>query len=310
MKKLFISFTLFFILFISGCNTTNSPKEENSKLTSYTIENITFDVPTNWDKKNSPDGNYYFYTPENDLMMLQIMDAKREMDDIYFDEFLTDALSTVEKSDIVHKGIQEIHGIKFYNAKFTGILNNKKTANEIYVTTTPGKFYGFWMGSVGAYEYTHSEEFQKILESITINNPEPIEHSLSDNNESIPKKEDVTNINPITPGTETIDKPETTSVSKVTLGQQNALKKAKRYLDVSAFSKQGLIEQLEYEGFTNEESIYGVENCGADWNEQASKKAKRYLEVSSFSRQGLIEQLEYEGFTHEEATYGVTAVGY
>jgi hypothetical protein len=93
------------------------------------------------------------------------------------------------------------------------------------------------------------------------------------------------------------------------VAQQNALSNAKSYLAFMPFSYQGLIEQLEYEGFTHEEAVYGADNCGADWMEQAVKKAKSYLDYSSFSREGLIEQLEYEGFTHEEAVYGADNSG-
>ena len=85
------------------------------------------------------------------------------------------------------------------------------------------------------------------------------------------------------------------------MGERNALKKAQDYLDFTAFSYTGLIDQLEFEGYTYQEALYGVDNCGADWNEQAAKKAAQYLEFMAFSRQGLIEQLEYEGFTHEQA---------
>jgi len=77
-----------------------------------------------------------------------------------------------------------------------------------------------------------------------------------------------------------------------------------------AFSRQGLIEQLEYSGFTHQEAVYGVDQSGANWNEQAAKKAEEYLRVMSFSRQGLIEQLEYSGFTPQQAEYGVRAAGY
>lgn len=94
------------------------------------------------------------------------------------------------------------------------------------------------------------------------------------------------------------------------IGQKNALAKAKSYLAYSAFSYNGLIKQLEFEGFTTEEATYGTDNCGADWNEQASKKAKSYMDYSSFSKEGLIGQLEYEGFTKEQAQYGAKAVGY
>lgn len=103
---------------------------------------------------------------------------------------------------------------------------------------------------------------------------------------------------------------ETTTKDNTTMGQKNALKKAKNYLDFSAFSYKGLVKQLEYEGFTNEEAVYAVDNCGADWNEQAAKKAKSYLDFSAFSKQGLIDQLEYEGFTYEQAVYGAEANGY
>lgn len=95
-----------------------------------------------------------------------------------------------------------------------------------------------------------------------------------------------------------------------TLGQKNALSKAKSYLAYSSFSYKGLIEQLEYEEFSHEEAIYGADNCGADWNEQAAKKAKSYMDYSSFSKNGLIGQLEYEGFTKEQAQYGASTVGF
>lgn len=98
--------------------------------------------------------------------------------------------------------------------------------------------------------------------------------------------------------------------NSITTGKRNALGSAKDYLDFTAFSYTGLIEQLEYEGYTHEEAVYAVDNCGADWNEQAEKMAKDYLEFSSFSRARLINQLMYEGFTQEQAEYGVSQNGY
>jgi SOS response regulatory protein OraA/RecX len=83
-----------------------------------------------------------------------------------------------------------------------------------------------------------------------------------------------------------------------------AQKKALSYLDYSAFSRQGLIDQLIFEGFTQDESIKAVSSLIVDWNEQAYIKAVDYLNYSSFSKQGLIDQLEFEGFTHSEAIYG------
>ncbi|MCK4647328.1 Ltp family lipoprotein [Candidatus Pacearchaeota archaeon] len=97
---------------------------------------------------------------------------------------------------------------------------------------------------------------------------------------------------------------------KATIGEKNALSKALSYLSIMPFSYSGLIEQLEYEGYTHQEAVYGVDNSGADWNEQAALKAQSYLDIMPFSREGLIEQLEYEGYTREQAEYGVQAVGY
>lgn len=94
-----------------------------------------------------------------------------------------------------------------------------------------------------------------------------------------------------------------------TVNQKNARQKAEEYLDYSAFSRQGLIEQLEYEGFSNTDAEYGTDSINADWREQAALKAKEYLDFSSFSRQGLIDQLVYEGFTQKQAEYGVSTTG-
>ena len=127
------------------------------------------------------------------------------------------------------------------------------------------------------------------------------------------------NIAPVSPAnsitsntSSTVTIPENTSDSRlssapsdsVSIGKKNALKSTEQYLNVMAFSYSGLIDQLEYEGYTVEEAEYAAKNCGADWNEQAVLSAKQYLKTMSFSKDGLIEQLEYEGYTHEQAVYG------
>ena len=99
-----------------------------------------------------------------------------------------------------------------------------------------------------------------------------------------------------------------TDMAGASSGEKNALKKALQYLDYTAFSYSGLIEQLEFEGFTHSEAAYGADHCGADWNEQAAKKAKQYLDYSPFSRSELIDQLVFEGFTRQQAEYGVSKV--
>ena len=43
---------------------------------------------------------------------------------------------------------------------------------------------------------------------------------------------------------------------------EQAAKAAKNYLNSMAFSRDSLIQQLEYEGYTEEQAIYGVEQNG------------------------------------------------
>lgn len=94
------------------------------------------------------------------------------------------------------------------------------------------------------------------------------------------------------------------SNSSESAGQKNARKSAESYLDYQAFSRTGLIKQLEFEGYLTEDSTYGVDSLDADWHDQAAQSAKSYLEYSSFSRSGLFTQLLFEGFTQSQAEWG------
>ncbi|MGV9924496.1 Ltp family lipoprotein [Nocardia rhamnosiphila] len=94
---------------------------------------------------------------------------------------------------------------------------------------------------------------------------------------------------------------------QISAGRQNAIGSAQQYLEISAFSRSGLIDQLEYEGYSTEDATFAVDSLNVDWNEQAAKSARQYLELSSFSRSGLIDQLVYEGFTYAQAEYGANA---
>ena len=51
-----------------------------------------------------------------------------------------------------------------------------------------------------------------------------------------------------------------------TRSEQNALNRANDYLEFMSFSRSGLIDQLEFEGYTTSEAEYAVDNCGADWD--------------------------------------------
>lgn len=81
---------------------------------------------------------------------------------------------------------------------------------------------------------------------------------------------------------------------QLTGAQENAIDTANGYLDQSAFSRKGLIDQLKYEKFGPKVAAFAVDYIHPDWNVQAAKSARSYLDMESFSKSGLIEQLEYE----------------
>lgn len=109
--------------------------------------------------------------------------------------------------------------------------------------------------------------------------------------------------------------PDDPSRSKITLAMENALSSAQDYLDYSAFSRQGLIDQLSSEygsGFEVGDATWAVDQLRVDWKEQAVQSAKDYLDFQSFSRQGLIDQLSSpygSQYTVEQAVYAVDQIG-
>jgi len=101
----------------------------------------------------------------------------------------------------------------------------------------------------------------------------------------------------------------TTTVALIeTVSQRNARRSAQSYLNIMAFSRTGLIKQLEFEGYSTLDATYGVDAQNANWNNQAKKSAQSYLDIMAFSRTGLIKQLEFEGYSTSEAAYGVDAL--
>jgi len=70
--------------------------------------------------------------------------------------------------------------------------------------------------------------------------------------------------------------------SDETLSQKNAVKKAEDYLNYSSFSKSGLVEQLKFEGFSEEDATYAVSKIDVDWKEQAVKKLKIIWNIHPF----------------------------
>jgi hypothetical protein len=102
-------------------------------------------------------------------------------------------------------------------------------------------------------------------------------------------------------------KPEPT-VKPVSAAKMNALGTAQAYLTTMAFSKEGLRNQLSFEGYNGAAATYAVNNVVADWDKQAVRAAKKYLELMSFSKSGLAQQLVLgDHYTEAQAAKGANA---
>lgn len=103
--------------------------------------------------------------------------------------------------------------------------------------------------------------------------------------------------------------PDESDEPEMTVAQEQAVRAARNYLDFMAFSKSGLIGQLEFEGYSTADAEFAVEHVDVNWRKQAALKAQSYLDMMPFSRSGLIDQLIFEGFTRKQAEHGADAVG-
>ncbi len=97
--------------------------------------------------------------------------------------------------------------------------------------------------------------------------------------------------------------------------EQQAIISAKSYLQMSGFSRSGLIQQLSSssgEGLSYKVAVFAVNHVHADWNAEAVQSAKSYMQMGGYSRASLIDQLHSrsgEGFTLAQATYAANRVG-
>lgn len=97
--------------------------------------------------------------------------------------------------------------------------------------------------------------------------------------------------------------------------QANAARSAKQYLDMTGFSRRGLIEQLSSDagsGYDLADATAGVDSLTVDWNEQAARSAKQYMDMTAFSCSGLVEQLSSDAgskYTEAQARFGAQQAG-
>lgn len=250
-----------------------------------TVEDVTFSVSSNW-KERTEDGIYYWDKSESHYLYVETSTVAQNIDaDTYLQQLYDGykSSSNIEAYNFVEEvSVCGKNGIRFEVITKPDEEGFNREA-VVYATVYEGKSYLFSFVDRCGSGYKISDFENDVINSISFSGET---NSIDTNDENQSESSDIT------------------------VGMINALDTAKSYLDFSAFSYQGLIDQLLYEKYTQEEAVYAVDNCGADWNEQAARCAQEYMDYSSFSRQDLIDQLLYEGFTQEQAEYGVQSVGY
>ena len=83
--------------------------------------------------------------------------------------------------------------------------------------------------------------------------------------------------------------------------------RARSYLERFDYSRDGLIEELIADGFTEAQAECAADTCGGDWMNNAGKRALACKNLG-YSRISIVGQLEYEGFTAAQAEFGADAV--
>ncbi len=270
---------------------------------SATIGALTVSFPDGWKTADAGEGNLYVYPDYGGMMYIVESTFSTYVDDT---EDAFDQITAGMENDGVFDVEDEhtsfrVSSLDAYRAKMYGTVESTKFAGWVEIVFYENKACTV-IFLVAEEDFAEkSDEIISILDTITIDT------SASNSGGS------KTSTGSSSKSTESQPAPAPSapapSNDSPTVSQANALERAQSYLSFMPFSREGLIEQMEYEEFSHDDAVYAVDHCGADWMAQAVAKAKSYLDVTAFSYTGLIEQLEYEGFTHEEAVHGADSCG-
>lgn len=90
-----------------------------------------------------------------------------------------------------------------------------------------------------------------------------------------------------------------------------ALDRAIEYLEIIPMSKDGIIDQLIYDGCEKDDAAFAANHCGADWNEQADRFVKEFYLEYGYNREELIDKLITNAkFTQKQAEYAADQNGW
>ncbi len=291
-----------YIIAVNASSDTETKPQGQTEIKQETVSKETVDKTEKKVKKNSKKKtskkSYKESSKKSSNMDLYGVDAIEVVGDLLQTPAFTAEPKTTKMTDQIAL-TAKANAEKLNDDQVNAIINDIKTVNHNFYTDEASMLKYMWYGYLLDYKFEDSNARSSLGQDVF-----QAVKNVYRGTDTLESDSTQANFSQIDKSLRKI------AEESMTLGQKNALSKAYSYLDFTAFSYSGLIEQLQYEGFTPEESTFAVDNCGADWNEQSAKKAQSYMEFQSFSRDGLIEQLLYEGFTQEQAEYGVSSVGY
>jgi hypothetical protein len=130
------------------------------------------------------------------------------------------------------------------------------------------------------------DQYEEVVEEPVASTPEPIQSDSGSDSESSSSNTGSSN-------------------SSLNDDREAAAIEAKIYFDENYYCRAELIYQLEYDGFTNDAAVYGVDSLGADWLFEAMGKAD-WFEIEGYTYEETLDELYAAGCTQEEAEYAVS----
>lgn len=223
------------ILFINSIKSLLIEKSDlnvinNNEMVSNRIGEITYSVSNKW-ILTKESGDYVYYPFDNVGIIISSQ---------YYSDLIS--CNEDEKERVYEKIVNSLTNKDIEKKVEDKILNNIKwrTYNFVeerefliycYINDNSGYITTIILGEINQISDKSKDVFNSLLNSIKF--------------EELKLKNNLNN-----------------EVTSVTLGEKNALKKAKNYLAIMPYSYSGLVQQLEFEGFTKEEAEYGVTSVG------------------------------------------------
>lgn len=260
MKKILkIIILLICCMALVGCgevSTQNKTKNfsnlyETEELSIENLGDIEFQIPKIFknDTSENREWIYYYY---NDLLFAESCKEENKFTNKSFSENSDSYINgMIENNDgkILNVEIIELKIGKAIKSSLEETVNEKRYILHSIAFIYNKNIYNIGFMNEKTSNIDYSKDFEKLIQTITIKDDYAKE-----------KIETETETETVEIKTEDEKTKENKQTSSTTIGQRNALRSAKNYLSIMAFSYSGLIEQLEFEQYSHDDAVYAADN--------------------------------------------------